>query len=336
MIDKLPMPFFKISIVIMFVSEIIAPITTSIGPRWMRISSIYVLLSLQVGIWVCGNYGIFNFLTASITLIFFETESIKLTNIYDAFFSFDLNSFFLVFWFIGSVLQFPFCTFTCFVWMYRFKKKKLTFSSFNSPRNFFSSILHFLVYFYRFFLPLRIINSYGVFGVESSNEKRSIRLVTTIEGFDGEYWRQFEMKYLTCTEENPPKIFAPHHPRVDMMMWYLARGISGASFANVNPFISSCAWFDRFLYLIYKKDPDAVSLFKNFPFDHHEPIRVLRVRKLALRFTTLEEYLQTGKYFVFLSSIPLYQCHPNEQMFFLKKPKQIPSSFWRSKLKYYN
>eukprot|EP01091_Cochliopodium_minus_P003895 TRINITY_DN13843_c0_g1_i1.p1 TRINITY_DN13843_c0_g1~~TRINITY_DN13843_c0_g1_i1.p1 ORF type:complete len:209 (+),score=35.05 TRINITY_DN13843_c0_g1_i1:469-1095(+) len=195
----------------------------------------------------------------------------------------------------------------------------------------FSPIIY-IVSFYRIFLPFRFINSFGVFGVEGV-EKVPIRQVTTVEGFDGLFWRQFEMKYLTCTEENPPKIFAPHHPRVDMNMWYFSRYVSGSSFSLVNPFVMPGCWIYRLLSLIHKRDPDALELFPNFPFADHENILVLRTRQLTMRYTTYSDLLKSKKYFSFVASVPgFYFNKDSVECCALKRPKQITSAFWRNVL----
>ena len=185
----------------MFIAEIIAPFTVQIGPDYLRTSSIILQFLLQIGIWICGNYGNFNVLTFFLSFIFFDFETVTTQNFTLFFHNFSIFDFFpfvlFVIWLIGSVLQFPYCSFFCYIWLY---DKSTLNNSFNKLPP-----IKFLNDFYRTLLPFRIINSFGVFDVVGI-ENKNVRRVTNIEGFDGKIWRTFEFKFLTCKEKQSVKI----------------------------------------------------------------------------------------------------------------------------------
>src|SRR5439155_18966036 len=71
---------------------------------------------------------------------------------------------------------------------------------------------------YEWLMPLRSINTYGLFAVMTTK-----RLEIVIEGSnDGKEWLPYEFKYKPGDVNRRPGFVAPHQPRVDWQMWFAA------------------------------------------------------------------------------------------------------------------
>lgn len=85
-------------------------------------------------------------------------------------------------------------------------------------------------------------------------------------------WLFIKFKYTPVELDRPPSFIIPHQPRLDWMVW-----------------------FGEFLYRLHEGSADVTGLLAYNPFPKVPP-RYLRVEAYRYRFTTPEEYEQTGKW----------------------------------------
>lgn len=136
------------------------------------------------------------------------------------------------------------------------------------------------------FNPLHLVNTCGAFG---SITKHRYQLV--IEGTDTKNpseddWQEYEFEGQPVdTAERPPQ-WAPYHLRLDWQLWFAAMQPRPGRRQR---------WFLALLEALLENDADTLSLFRSNPFpdDPPEQVRVLRYR---YRFTTAEEWNETGQW----------------------------------------
>ena len=70
---------------------------------------------------------------------------------------------------------------------------------------------------------LRLMHAWGIF---PPNSGPPLRFIQVIEGSaDGEVWEEYEWKFMTTHERSAPRFIAPHHPRLDFMLFYSSLGL---------------------------------------------------------------------------------------------------------------
>jgi hypothetical protein len=137
------------------------------------------------------------------------------------------------------------------------------------------------------FNPLHLVNTYGAFGSVTK-----VRYEIVLEGTDaGELgpdavWREYEFKGKPGDPRRRPPQVAPHHLRLDWLMWFAA-----LSPAYAEP------WFMRFVERLLLNDRETLSLIRHNPFPDAPP-RYVRARFYRYRFTTWHERRQTGDWWI--------------------------------------
>jgi lipase maturation factor 1 len=117
--------------------------------------------------------------------------------------------------------------------------------------------------------PLRIVNSYGLFAVMTTERPEII-----VEGSnDGVSWAAYEFRYKVGDVRRAPPIVAPHQPRLDWQMWFAALGN-----------YQSNRWFVNFVIRLLQGEPSIVRLLKFNPFPNAPP-KYIRGRVYLYRFT---------------------------------------------------
>jgi len=287
---RLPMPFLKLSLLFMFIVEIIMPFLIFVPGITRLIAGVFIV-ALMIGIQLCGNFGFFSLITASTCVILLDTQSTLFDLSFQEIFSSGQNvgvylTVFIIF--VGSVLYLPFnnwCTRTCFSWVF-FQKMRMVF-------------LKPLLSFYRALAPFRFIHAYGVFPPQSAP---AVRWVAIIEGsHDNQHWREYEYKFMTSHEGSQPQFIAPFHPRYDHLIFYESPGFSGANFftANIgtgNPYrFSHSSMLMLVLQRLMEGEETIQYLFKSNPFkDSNKPPSYMRVRAYVFQPLTTREHSQTG------------------------------------------
>ena len=135
-----------------------------------------------------------------------------------------------------------------------------------------------LIAVYRWMLPFRSFNHYGLFSVMTRP-----RLEIIIEGSnDGLNWRDYEFKYKPGELNKRPAFVAPHQPRLDWQMWFAALGDY-----RQNP------WLINFCLRLLQGSPGVLSLLEHNPFPEAPP-RYIRAVQYEYHFTDPGTLRRTG------------------------------------------
>jgi hypothetical protein len=129
---------------------------------------------------------------------------------------------------------------------------------------------------HRIYGPYRSVNSYHLFA-----QMTLVRYEVVIEGSaDGKEWRPFELRWKPGDPNRPPPFVAPHQPRVDFQMWFLALG-------------GEAGYFRRLLERICEKPQAVRGLFDPYPFPEAPP-KAIRVGVWKYTFTDRATRARTG------------------------------------------
>ena len=124
----------------------------------------------------------------------------------------------------------------------------------------------------------RLVNGYGLFRVMTKD-----RLEIVIEGSaDGIDWQPYEFKWKPGDVTRAPGWCAPHQPRLDWQMWF-----AGLGTPRENP------WFVRTVICLLQGKQDVERLLERNPFPN-DPPRYVRAMFYRYRFTTADQFRQTG------------------------------------------
>jgi predicted DCC family thiol-disulfide oxidoreductase YuxK len=133
---------------------------------------------------------------------------------------------------------------------------------------------------YRWLLPLRSFNSYGLFRVMTTTRPEII-----IEGSnDGVSWEPYEFKYKPGDLKRRPGFVAPHQPRLDWQMWFAA-----LQDYRSNPWLINCC------VRLLQGSPEVLALLQRNPFPDAPP-RLVRAVLYEYHFTDLETRRKTGQW----------------------------------------
>ena len=128
--------------------------------------------------------------------------------------------------------------------------------------------------------PFEVVNSYGLFAVMTTSRPEIV-----IEGSsDGNTWLPYEFKYKPGDPARRPCWVQPHQPRLDWQMWFAALGNY-----QTNP------WIIRFMVRLLEGAPEVTALLGHNPFPDRPP-RYVRATMFEYRFTTPAERQSTGEW----------------------------------------
>ncbi|HVH85742.1 MAG TPA: lipase maturation factor family protein [Terriglobales bacterium] len=128
--------------------------------------------------------------------------------------------------------------------------------------------------------PFRIANQYGLFAVMTRG-----RYEIEFQGSDdGQSWKAYPFRYKPQALNEPPRIYAPYHPRFDWNLWFASLG----SWRS-NPIVPNTE------VRLLSKDADVLSLFADNPFPNAPPKRV-RAVLWQYWFTSMAEKRTTGNW----------------------------------------
>jgi hypothetical protein len=126
--------------------------------------------------------------------------------------------------------------------------------------------------------PFRIANRYGLFAVMTRG-----RYEIEFQGSnDGQTWIAYPFRHKPQELNKPPRIYAPHQPRLDWNLWFASLG----------------EWRDNPLVLrtqrrLLSNDPDVLALFAANPFPQAPP-RQVRAVLWQYWFTSMAEKREHG------------------------------------------
>jgi hypothetical protein len=281
----------------MFVAEVIAPVLGFFtGP--LRIVSFGMLSGLMLGIMATGNWGYFNLGYILLCVCLLDAQS--------SIFDWAHEPWHSSFWLAptlatNALLTLMFATGVFYLvcadsWIGR------TFMNLDLDRWVWNRAwARALIRYFRAIAPLRIVNGYGVF---QPNADAPMRVVPVFEGSadGGATWRVYRYKFLPTRATDRPPIVAPHHPRLDMAVYYAAMGTFDASFygAYVGDGSPYTSWtrssaFDRVAQALLRNEPLLVSALGENPFPNQPP-ELIRVSALAMTPTSLATKRATGEW----------------------------------------
>lgn len=272
--SNLPMWFHKLSCVIMFGIEIVAPFLI-FGNSFTRRIACGALASLQILILFTGNYTFFNLLTLLLCLCLIDDslwarilpKSLQESLVLAA----DTPK---RKWSVSTVLHkavvVPLVALICFVNVSMLGLRTAGTSLTPAPVLEFLSTLQ----------PLHLVNGYGLFAVMTQK-----RIEIELEGSnDNLEWKAYEFAFKPGDLKRPPPIVAPLQPRLDWQMWFAALG----RFED-NP------WFAAFVQKILEGDGEVTALLAKNPFPNKPPL-FLRAKSYQYHFSDYNELFSTGSW----------------------------------------
>jgi Lipase maturation factor len=239
--EQLPMWFQQLSTAFTLFAELVVPFLF-FAPKPIRRVAAWIVIALQVLILFTGNYTFFNWLAIILTLfLFVEPKPAPRSRVHLAV-SVALAAF------IGVVTG---CV-------------TLQIFSVELPGE--NAVL-------RAVEPLRIVNSYGLFAVMTTERPEII-----VEGSnDGVAWLAYEFPDKPGDLRRAPPIVAPFQPRLDWQMWFAAL----SNYQNNR-------WFVGFMLRLLQGEPNVLALLRYNPFANAPP-KYIRARVYLYHFTKFGE-----------------------------------------------
>jgi len=261
--DKSPEWFKHFSVAFCLAIEIVAPFFIW-APRRLRLGAAGLMIFLQVGIGLTGNYCFFNLLTIALCLLLIDDSATGMSlrgvrGQRGALFVPDR----LGAW--GAVAVFI-LTFPINAWLIFSAFKPLA----RPPRA--------LANVYERLEAFRIVNGYGLFRV-MTKDRCEIVLEGSTDGID---WLPYEFKWKPGDVKRAPGWCAPHQPRLDWQMWFAA-----LETPQENP------WLIALVFRLLQDSRDVSGLLRRNPFPDKPP-RYIRAMFYRYRFTTVDERHQIG------------------------------------------
>ena len=261
--DKSPEWFKHFSVAFCLVVEIIVPFFIW-APRRLRLAAAGLMIFLQVGIGVTGNYCFFNLLTIALCLLLIDDSVTRMSlrgvrGQRGALFLPDR----LGAW--GAVAVFI-LTFPINAWLIFSAFKPLA----RPPRA--------LANVYERLEAFRIVNGYGLFRV-MTKDRCEIVLEGSTDGID---WLPYEFKWKPGDVKRAPGWCAPHQPRLDWQMWFAALETPQEN-----------RWLIALVFRLLQGSRDVSGLLSRNPFPGKPP-RYIRAMFYRYRFTTVDERHQIG------------------------------------------
>ncbi len=232
----LPLWIHKLSTAATLAIELVAPFFI-IGPRVLRRVAFVLLVGLQAGIAVTGNYAFFNLLSSALCVYVLidprrtgDSERVGLHEVGRA------RDWLLV---AAAIVIVPVSA-TMF-----FARLGIALPIYPLVEPLASAIE-----------PLRSVNTYGLFAVITTTRPEIV-----VEGSaDGAAWKSYEFRYKAGDVRRRPPWVAPHQPRLDWQMWFAALE---------DP--STAQWFERFCRRLLVGAPGVVRLLADNPFPDRPP-----------------------------------------------------------------
>jgi hypothetical protein len=261
---QLPLIVQKVSTALMFGIELFVPWLIFAPWRWRKIACV-ATLSLQLLIFITGNYCFFNLLTMALCLLLLDDAA--------------LQGLLLPRWRRNSVaapggrkwpLQatVPLTCIAVVVSLMQFGAMLRLRVPWPRP----------ILSVYDWLVPFRTFNSYGLFAVMTT-----LRPEIIIEGSDDRVtWSPYEFKYKPGDPKRRPKFVEPHQPRLDWQMW----------FAALSDYQHD-AWMVNFCVRLLEGSPEVLALLQRNPFPYVPP-HYVRAVVYEYHFTDSATRHQTG------------------------------------------
>jgi hypothetical protein len=128
--------------------------------------------------------------------------------------------------------------------------------------------------------PFRTINGYGLFRVMTTERPEIVIEASP----DGIHWTEWEFRWKPGDVRRSPRFVAPHQPRLDWQMW----------FAALNP-PSARYWLGSLVQRLLEGSPEVAGLLEASPFPEGTP-RYVRLIYYRYEFTDKKTRRQTGQW----------------------------------------
>lgn len=256
--DKSPDWLKRLSVAATLCSEIVVPFFIW-APRRLRHGAAVLLIVLQIGIAITGNYCFFNLLAIVLCLVLFDDTAWAPRR--------DRER-------AGSRMRWPVAIPAAALIVTLPLNAWLTYSAFERRPNWPKSMMA----LYGWLEPFRIANGYGLFRV-MTKERPEIVFEGTA---DGANWLPYEFRWKPGDVKRPPQWNAPHQPRLDWSMWFAALGSRRDRIV-----------VERLAQALLRNEPSVLHLLGGNPFPQAAPQSV-RATMYDYRFTSSEERARTG------------------------------------------
>lgn len=280
----LPLVAHKFSVIMVFLTELVVPLTYFVGRRSRLIAAIYTAL-LHLMIILTGNYTFLNYLSIVLCIPLVDDsyllklvpekwrskvasdfvkeplssesliESAKASSRGRLLARHLANVFAAVFLFFGA------CRFSAGLlhgfFVPPIVREALTFTA-----------------------PFHLFNSYGMFAVMTTTRPEIV-----FEGSDdGKIWKVYEFHYKVGDLKKPPPIVAPHMARLDWRLWFAAMDRASES-----------PWVFGIVKLLLTGDPQIKPFFRDYPFTEHPP-KYIRVFVYDYHFSDWNHLFTSGEW----------------------------------------
>ena len=255
--QQLPAWFQKVSVVVMFAVEGLAPLFLW-GPRRVRLAAVSAIVALQLIIVVTGNYGFFNILALVLCVTFLDDAVLRRA----------ASSIAVA---VARGVQWPRRTIATILVL-------ISLVPFTHAFRQSSGWLGVLEQAYMVVSPFHLVNPYGLFAIMTTDRPEII-----VEGSnDRVEWKPYEFKYKPGDLSRRPPFTFPHMPRLDWQMWFAALGD-----------VSNNRWVLVFEKKLLEGSDEVTALMAENPFPHSPP-KYLRAQVYLYEFTTADERKTTG------------------------------------------
>ena len=259
--------FHRMSVGFLFFVELVVPFLV-LAPRRLRHFAAGAIITLQVLIFLTGNYAFFNLLTIALCVFLVEDARLlrKLPGKISARFVRQ-----------GAIPTSPQPWWRTAV-AALFAAFMLIVSAYVTAEELAAIRWTPLDAITRAIAPFEIINTYGLFANMTTTRPEIV-----IEGSnDGQTWLAYEFKYKAGDLGRAPVYVEPHQPRLDWQMWFAALGDAGSD-----------PWIIHFMARLLQGTPEVLALLRNNPFGNAPP-RYMRALVYEYRFTAPAEKRATG------------------------------------------
>ena len=306
--------------------ELVCPFFMLFASGVTRLICVPLVWGQMIGIQLTGNFGYFNLLTAILCLSALDPT----ITVWSAFASLTLP---------GDTGLFILGTFLTGAGLVHllfdnwFAYGFLSWPAFERAPH---GPLRWLIRFLRWVEPLRTVQAYGVFHARSAPP---IRWQPVVEGtVDSENWKAFPYRFAVTHEQSKPPIVAPHHPRLDHLVFYDIFGLDGSTYFSVvsfsNPYaFSDSPMLDRIMQRVMEVDSPVLDLFGSTPFEVNPPKKV-RVALCSFNHNEPSYIKETGKNWTIGRvglHLPTMQPEPDIWRRWLHPPElfHFESTHWR-------
>ncbi len=266
---RLPLWFHKVSTLFALIVETIIPLAF-LAPREIRFAAGGLTLLLQLLIMLTGNYAFFNLLTILLIVPLFDDRAFR-TVLPDGLLRF-----------VPAVPPPPagagWPDFVIIPLAVILIAASAIWLIARIARN--NSIVQAVFPAFQYLIAFRIVNPYGLFIGMTTNRPEIV-----VEGSDdGMSWKSYAFKYKAGDLGRPPRIVAPHQPRLDWQMWFAALGG-----------YTDSPWFLHFVEGLLTGSPEILELLRQNPFKGKPP-RFIRAQLYDYHYTTPAEKSKTGEW----------------------------------------